>query len=147
MKEWWLKDETNNTECKLTSDRVTPSENVRQLFGDRLYLKEVSEPTIHNDWIPIAKNNKMTIAEEIQESLDDYTLKTDEELVDDLMQFGSGETEFHTADIERLIREKRLLEEKVESLLEHLDTLKEWIRITSEIHEKESNERNTRNRT
>lgn len=57
------------------------------------------------------------IREQIQESLEDYTLKTDDELVDEIIEFGCGEKEFHTADIERLIREKRFLEEKLERLI------------------------------
>lgn len=52
----------------------------------------------------------MTIRDEIQESIDDYTLKTDEELINIITEFGSVEMEFHTADIECLIREKHKLE-------------------------------------
>jgi len=57
--------------------------------------------------------NNMTIKEEMQENIEDYTLKTNEELIDILIYFGSGETEFHTADIERLIRENEYLKNKV----------------------------------
>jgi hypothetical protein len=60
----------------------------------------------------------MTIREMLQENLDDYILKTDDELVDMIINFGCGELEFHTVDIERLIREKRQLEEKIEGLIE-----------------------------
>ena len=59
-----------------------------------------------------------TIREHLQEScneVDDYVLKTDDEIIDIIIQFGLGETEFHTADIERLIREKRALEKIVEN--------------------------------
>jgi hypothetical protein len=47
----------------------------------------------------------MTVREQMQAGLEDYDLKTDEELVDIITNFGCGETEFHTADVERLIRE------------------------------------------
>ena len=45
----------------------------------------------------------------LQECLEDYTLKTDEELIEQISLFGCGEDEFHTADVERLIKEKDLL--------------------------------------
>ena len=45
----------------------------------------------------------------LQESLDDsdenYTLKSNEEIKDIIQNFGCGWEEFHTADIERLIKE------------------------------------------
>ena len=57
------------------------------------------------------------IAREIQDSLDEtddgYILKTDEQIIDTIINFGCGETEFHTADIERLIREKQQLEKQL----------------------------------
>jgi len=47
------------------------------------------------------------------ESGDDYQLKTDEEIIDIICDFGNGFTEFHTIDINRIIvknqRMKRLL--------------------------------------
>jgi hypothetical protein len=57
----------------------------------------------------------MDYKKEIQESLDEnqenYKLKTNTELIDVICDFGCGETEFHTADIERLIKEhKNLIE-------------------------------------
>jgi hypothetical protein len=58
------------------------------------------------------------IRENIQESLDDYTLKEDIDLINMICDFGSGFLEFHTADIERLIREKSFLKEKVDDLIE-----------------------------
>jgi hypothetical protein len=58
------------------------------------------------------------IAKMIQDGLDEnddgYILKTDEQIIDIIINFGNGETEFHTADIERLIREKQQLEKQVE---------------------------------
>jgi len=44
----------------------------------------------------------------MQESIDiykesGYQLKTDSELVEKIAEFGFGELEFHTADIERLV--------------------------------------------
>lgn len=57
----------------------------------------------------------MNYRKEIQESLDenqeDYKLKTNLELINVICDFGCGEKEFHTADIERLIKEhKKLIE-------------------------------------
>ena len=58
------------------------------------------------------------IAKMIQDGLDEnddgYILKTDEQIIDIIINFGNGETEFHTADIERLIREKQQLEKQLE---------------------------------
>lgn len=59
------------------------------------------------------------IRENIQEILnehDDYVLKTNEELIDIISEFGSGETEFHTADIDRLITENIFLEKLLKKL-------------------------------
>lgn len=57
------------------------------------------------------------IAKMIQDGLDEnddgYILKTDEQIIDIIINFGNGETEFHTADIERLIREKQQLEKQL----------------------------------
>ena len=69
----------------------------------------------------------MDIREKIQDSLDDsgddYTLKTNEELIDIISEFGCGETEFHTADIERLIKEnehlKKMLDAPKTKLVKH----------------------------
>ncbi len=56
------------------------------------------------------KTFDMTIAEHLQENLEDYTLKTDDQLLDAISQFGCGELEFHTADVERLVLEKQYWE-------------------------------------
>lgn len=48
---------------------------------------------------------KQELQESLDESGDDYILKTNKELIDIISDFGMGETEFHTADIERLIVE------------------------------------------
>ncbi|NLR94948.1 hypothetical protein [Flammeovirga agarivorans] len=73
--------------------------------------------------------------EQIQESLDEmnenHTLKSDSALIDDITEFGRGVMEIHSADLERLIREKHLLEEKVNSLIELINT-KEAIEEYSE---------------
>jgi len=58
------------------------------------------------------------IREELQqmedEQMDGYQLKTNEEIIDIISEFGNGETEFHTLDINRLVvendRAKRLIE-------------------------------------
>ena len=59
----------------------------------------------------------MTIKENIGENIDDYKLKSDQELLDSIGYFGCGETEFHTADIERLILEKQHLEKGLKDLI------------------------------
>ena len=61
----------------------------------------------------------MTVKEQIQEVLEGegYTLKTDEFLIDMICQFGCGHFEFHTADIERLIKENQVLNTLVVDLL------------------------------
>lgn len=46
---------------------------------------------------------------------EDYQLKTDGQLIDQIMEFGLGETMFHTADVERIITEKQLLERQHKS--------------------------------
>jgi len=56
--------------------------------------------------------------EELQEmedeQMDGYQLKTNEEIIDIIREFGNGETEFNTLDINRLVvendRAKRLIE-------------------------------------
>ena len=58
------------------------------------------------------------IKEELQqmedEQMDGYQLKTNEEIIDIISEFGNGETEFRTLDINRLVvendRAKRLIE-------------------------------------
>lgn len=69
----------------------------------------------------------MTYKEELQESLDesgdDYILKTNEELIDIIIDFGCGETEFHTVDIERLIKENDKQYEIIRSLIEFNEDL------------------------
>jgi len=51
------------------------------------------------------------IREELQVSLwdsgDNYVLKTDDEIIDMIIDFGCGETEFHTVDINRIIVENQ----------------------------------------
>jgi hypothetical protein len=60
---------------------------------------------------------KQTIRQELQEIEDEqengHQLKTDEEIVDMISEFGSGELEFHTVDINRLIVENQRMKEKL----------------------------------
>ena len=60
---------------------------------------------------------KQTIRQELQsienEHEDGYQLKTDEEIIDMISEFGSGELEFHTVDINRLIVENQRMKEKL----------------------------------
>lgn len=69
----------------------------------------------------------MNIKEELQESLDesgdDYILKTNKELINIIYDFGCGETEFHTVDIERLIKENDKQYEIIRSLIEFNEDL------------------------
>jgi hypothetical protein len=60
--------------------------------------------------IDVEKYHK--IKNDLADNLEDYEykLKSDAELIDDISKFGLGETEFNTADIERLIKEKQYLE-------------------------------------
>lgn len=50
-------------------------------------------------------NYRYKLQESLEDSGDDYVLKTNQELKNIIIDFGCGETEFHTADIERLIKE------------------------------------------
>jgi hypothetical protein len=50
-------------------------------------------------------SNMENLREKYQYDLEDYTLKTNDELLKIIEDFGCGETEFHTADIELLIKE------------------------------------------
>lgn len=56
----------------------------------------------------------------LQESLNDndenYTLKTNRELKNMIIDFGCGETEFHTGDIERLIKEHEKMHEVLKAV-------------------------------
>jgi len=67
------------------------------------------------------------IRKQIQERLDEdgdgYILKTNDELIDIICNFGCGETEFHTADIERLLREISFLKERDEGLVARIKEL------------------------
>lgn len=66
--------------------------------------------------------------ETLEESGDDYILKTDAELVDIICDFGCGETEFHTADISRLLGEKHFLEERNEGLVKAISLYRDEIK-------------------
>ncbi|QQV91475.1 hypothetical protein M1M25_gp042 [Tenacibaculum phage Gundel_1] len=56
------------------------------------------------------------IQENLQENLEDYKLKTNEQLINYIIEFGCGETGFHTGDIERLIKENQWLKKKQEEI-------------------------------
>lgn len=64
-----------------------------------------------------------SIQTNLDESGDDYKLKTNGELIDIISEFGCGETEFHTSDIERLIRELSFFREREEILVERVQQL------------------------
>jgi len=67
----------------------------------------------------------MNYKEELQKSLDEYEdgyiLKTNKELIDVICYFGCGETEFHTADIERLIVENEKQNKIIDELIKFLE--------------------------
>ena len=71
------------------------------------------------------KNVEINYKEELQESLDecgeDYILKTNEELIDIISDFDMGETEFHTVDIERLIKENDKQYEIIDELIKFIE--------------------------
>lgn len=71
--------------------------------------------------------------EEFQFSLDNcydsYQMKSDEEILEIISNFGCGETQFHTADIERIIREKQ-------ALYDLLNKINEGILINSTVVKK-----------
>ena len=58
---------------------------------------------------------RQTIREELQEEEDyhedGYILKTDEEIINIIKEFGNGVTEFHTLDINRIIVENQRMKE------------------------------------
>ena len=58
-----------------------------------------------------------TIRQELQDSEDEqdggYQLKTDEEIIDMISEFGNGYLEFHTVDINRLIVENERMKKKL----------------------------------
>jgi len=61
-------------------------------------------------------NYRCKLQESLNDNQEDYTLKTNEELKDIIRNFGCGETEFHTADIERLIKEHEKMYEIIQAL-------------------------------
>lgn len=63
-------------------------------------------------------NYRYKLQESLKNSDDDYVLKTNQELKNIIIDFGCGETEFHTADIERLIKEH----EKMRNIILELAT-------------------------
>ena len=48
---------------------------------------------------------------------DGYQLKTNFELIDIICDFGNGETEFHTCDIERLVMENEAYKKLLNKIL------------------------------
>ena len=61
-------------------------------------------------------NYRYKLQESLNDNQEDYTLKTNEELKDIIINFGCGETEFHTGDIERLIKEHEKMYEILQAL-------------------------------
>lgn len=56
---------------------------------------------------------KSILEESILDSGDDYVLKTDDEIIEIIQDFGSGICEFHTLDINRLVVENQRMKEKL----------------------------------
>ena len=65
-------------------------------------------------------NYRYKIQENLDVDSDGYVLKTNAELVNMIIDFGCGETEFHTADIERLIKENKKMVSVIENLVDVL---------------------------
>lgn len=57
------------------------------------------------------------IRNNIQDNLEDYTLKTEQELINMIIDFGCGELEFHTADIELLIKINQSQQRELDNML------------------------------
>lgn len=78
----------------------------------------------------------MDYRSDLQESLDyyddGYRLKTNEEIIDIICDFGCGETEFHTADIERLIKENSKMVDVFKKIIGSLNNEKD-IKLVSKI--------------
>ncbi len=78
----------------------------------------------------------MDYRSDLQESLDyyndGYRLKTNNELIDMICEFGSGETEFHTVDIERLIKENAKMVQVFKKIIGSLNNEKH-IKLVSDI--------------
>lgn len=55
------------------------------------------------------KSIKKQLQDRLDEDGDNYQLKTNEEIINIIIDFGFGETEFHTIDIERLLKENQRL--------------------------------------
>ena len=66
-------------------------------------------------------NPRKKLQDSINESGYDYKLKTNMQLINTITDFGFGETEFHTADIERLIKEHQLLLSTLKRALEYVE--------------------------
>lgn len=62
-------------------------------------------------------NYRYKLQESLNENDENYTLKTNEELKDVIRNFGCGEIEFHTADIERILKEHEKLYEITQALV------------------------------
>lgn len=62
----------------------------------------------------------ISIREEIQEELDyyegSYQLKSNEEIIEMIKDFGNGELEFHTTDINRLVVDNQRMEKLLRDL-------------------------------
>ena len=65
------------------------------------------------------------IREELQEmedeQMDGYQLKTNEEIIDIISEFGNGETEFHTLDINRIVVENERVINFISALKKDLE--------------------------
>ena len=61
-------------------------------------------------------NYRYKLQESLNDNQEDYTLKTNAELKDIIRNFGCGETEFHTGDIERLVKEHEKMYEILQAL-------------------------------
>lgn len=82
----------------------------------RLLDKECGEAILKESLLPSKDIDRQlgTITAMLEEGKD-YKLKTNEDLIEKIIIFGCGETDFHTADVERLIRENEFLKSKLKN--------------------------------
>lgn len=59
------------------------------------------------------KSIKQELQESEDEHADGYQLKSDEDIINIIIDFGNGETEFHTLDINRLVVENQRMKDKL----------------------------------
>lgn len=62
------------------------------------------------------KKIRVELQEMEDEQMDGYQLKTNQDIIDQIAEFGNGKTEFHTIDINRLVVENERVKREFETL-------------------------------